>query len=142
MSSSTLHQVVIVEDNVATNNLLQDWLKPHFAVTSFLDAESTLLKLPASDTPTTFVVDYNLPGKNGLEFLSEIKPQFPSGKYILISGLFDEKLLNAAHNAGYNATLPKPFAMPTLFKKIEELLDLKKSKPSAVKKVRKPKAKK
>jgi CheY-like chemotaxis protein len=121
------HRVVIVEDNVTTNNLLREWLAPLFHVTSFLDAESTIKKLPASPEPVVFIVDYNLPGMNGIDLRAAVASSFPKGKYILISGLFDEKLQNEARTGGYDVTLPKPFAMPAVLKKIQELLGIEDS---------------
>jgi DNA-binding NtrC family response regulator len=116
--------VVIVEDNVEANNLMRDWLKLKFTVTCFLDAESTLRILPRSDGPTVFLIDYNMPGDTGLVLKSKLMPKFPQAKYILVSGLFDEKLTAEAKAAGFHALLPKPFGMPALTHKIEELLGL------------------
>ncbi len=42
MPQASAPHIVIVEDNVEANNLLRDWLRLRFAVTCFLDAESTL----------------------------------------------------------------------------------------------------
>ncbi len=121
----TLPHIVIVEDNVEANNLLRDWLRLRFDVTCFLDAESTLRILPASDEPIVFLIDYNMPGDNGIVLRKKLEPLFPKAKYILISGLFDEKLMAAGKAAGFDALLPKPFAMPTITRKIEDLLGLK-----------------
>ncbi len=62
--------VVIVEDNVEANNLMRDWLKLTFTVTCFLDAEATLRVLPPSGEPVVFLIDFNLPGDNGLGWRS------------------------------------------------------------------------
>ena len=132
MNKSAKAQVVIVEDNVATNNLLRDWLKLAFSVVCFLDAESTRRLLSPSETPMVFIVDYNLPGANGLELKAQIADKFPAAKWVLISGLFDEALTRAAHEAGYDLTLPKPFTMPQLSGKIRDLLGLPAEKTNLV----------
>ena len=59
-------QIVIVEDNVEANNLLRDWLKLKFTVICFLDAESTLRILPPSKDRIVFLIDFNMPGDNGI----------------------------------------------------------------------------
>jgi len=123
-SESSPH-IVIVEDNVEANNLLRDWLKLRFTVTCFLDAESTLRILAPSDEPIVFLIDYNMPGDNGIVLKKKLAPRFPKAKYILISGLFDEKLTEAGKAAGFHALMPKPFGMPAITQKIEELLGLK-----------------
>ena len=121
---SALH-IVIVEDNVETNNLLRDWLRLRFAVTCFLDAESTLRILPPSNDPLVFLIDYNMPGDNGLILKRKLVPRFPNAKYILISGLFDAKLMEQGKAAGFDALISKPFGMPAVTQKIEEVLGLK-----------------
>lgn len=121
-NEGTAPHIVIVEDNVEANNLLRDWLRLKFTVTCFLDAESTLRILPPSNERLVFLIDYNMPGDNGIVLKKKLVPLFPEAKYILISGLFDEKLTEEAKAAGFDALLPKPFAMPTITQKIEELL--------------------
>jgi CheY-like chemotaxis protein len=117
--------IVIVEDNVEANNLLRDWLKLRFSVTCFLDAESTLRILPPSAERIVFLIDYNMPGDNGIVLKQKLVPLFPQAKYILISGLFDEKLTEEAKAAGFDALIPKPFGMPAVTQKIDDLLGLK-----------------
>jgi CheY-like chemotaxis protein len=116
--------IVIVEDNVEANNLLRDWLKLRFTVTCFLDAESTLRIMVPSQEPIVFLIDYNMPGDNGIILKQKLVPLFPEAKYILISGLFDDKLTQDAIDAGFDALIPKPFGMPAVTQKIEELLGL------------------
>jgi FixJ family two-component response regulator len=111
-----------VEDNVEANNLMRDWLKLKFNVTCFLDAESTLRILPPSGEPLVFLIDYNMPGDSGMVLKNKLVSRFPKAKYILISGLFDEKLTREARSAGFQGLLSKPFGMTALTQKIEELL--------------------
>ena len=118
-------QIVIVEDNVEANNLLRDWLKLRFTVTCFLDAESTLRILPASENLIVFLIDYNMPGDNGIVLKKKLMPNFPNAKYVLVSGLLDAKLTEEAKAAGFDALVPKPFGMPAITQKVEELLGLK-----------------
>jgi len=115
-------RIVIVEDNVEANNLLRDWLKLKFNVTCFLDAESTLRILPPSTDRIVFLIDYNMPGDNGIVLKKKLAPLFPNSKFLLVSGLFDEKLTEEAKAAGFDALMPKPFAMPTITQKIDEVL--------------------
>ena len=118
-------QIVIVEDNVEANNLLRDWLKLRFTVTCFLDAESTLRILPPGNERIIFLIDYNMPGDNGITLKKKLTPRFPNAKYVLISGLFDGKLTEEGKKAGFDALMPKPFGMPAITQKIEDLLGVK-----------------
>ena len=116
--------IVIVEDNVEANNLMRDWLKPRFPVKCFFDAEATLRQLAPDAKRMVFLIDYNLPGENGLVLKKKLVSLFPNAKFILVSGLFDEKLTAAAKSAGFDALLPKPFGMPAVTQKIEALCGL------------------
>ncbi len=121
---SVAPHVVIVEDNVDANNLLREWLKLRFKVTSFLDAESTLRRFKPSDETIIFLIDYNMPGDNGLVLKKKLMPSFPHAKYVLISGLLDDKLTRQARAAGFDELLPKPFGMPAVTAKIDSLLGI------------------
>jgi CheY-like chemotaxis protein len=116
--------VVVVEDNVDANNLLREWLKLRFKVTSFLDAESTLRRFKPSEETIVFLIDYNMPGDNGLILKKKLMPSFPNAKYVLISGLLDDKLTKQARAAGFDDLLPKPFGMPAVTQKIDSLLGI------------------
>ena len=70
--------IVIVEDNVETNNLLRDWLRLKYQVTCFLDAESTLRILPPSEDKFVFLIDYNMPGDNGIVLKNKLTSRFPN----------------------------------------------------------------
>lgn len=123
--SSTAPHIVVVEDNVEANNLLSDWLKLRFKVSSFLDAESVLRLLQPTQEIALFLIDYNMPGENGLVLKKKLMPSFPNAKYVLISGLLDEKLTTQARAAGFHDVLPKPFGMPLVTAKIDALLGIK-----------------
>jgi DNA-binding NarL/FixJ family response regulator len=94
-------------------------------VTCFLDAESTLRILPPSSDRIIFLIDYNMPGDNGIILKKKLVPPFPNAKYVLISGLFDAKLTEAGKAAGFDALVPKPFRHARITQKIEELLGVK-----------------
>jgi DNA-binding response OmpR family regulator len=49
---------------------------------------------------------------------------FPNAKYVLISGLLDDKLTKQALAAGFDDLLPKPFGMPIITQKIDALLGI------------------
>ena len=123
-NQSTAPHIVVVEDNVEANTLLTDWLKLRFNVTSFLDAESTLRLLKPADATALFLIDYNMPGDNGLVLRKKLAPSFPDAKYVLISGLLDDKLTKQARAAGFHDLLPKPFGMPVVTAKIDALLGI------------------
>jgi FixJ family two-component response regulator len=66
-----------------------------------------------------------MPGDNGLTLKKKLMASFPHAKYVLISGLLDEKLATQARAAGFHDQLPKPFGMPVVTEKIDALLGVK-----------------
>jgi DNA-binding response OmpR family regulator len=121
MADAVAH-VVVVEDNVETSNLLRDGLRLKYQVTCFPDGEAVLRLFSVSEELLVFLLDYNLPGDNGIVLKEKLAAHFPRAGYILISGLLDEKLSAEAGSAGFHGTLPKPFGMAALGAKIEEVL--------------------
>jgi CheY-like chemotaxis protein len=55
------------------------------------------------------ILDYNMPGLNGLETLSEIKRQYPWVEVIIMTSARDEAVAERARTAGATAFLKKPF---------------------------------
>lgn len=54
-------------------------------------------------------LDYNMPGLNGLEILSELRREHPRVIAVLMTSADDENFANRAHQAGAAAFLKKPF---------------------------------
>ena len=54
-------------------------------------------------------LDYNMPGFNGIETLSEIKRQYPRIEVVIMTANRDETLADRARDAGAAAFLKKPF---------------------------------
>jgi CheY-like chemotaxis protein len=54
-------------------------------------------------------LDYNMPGLNGVETLSEIKRQYPRVKVVIMTSTQDETVAERARAAGAAAFLRKPF---------------------------------
>ncbi len=54
-------------------------------------------------------LDYNMPGFNGLETLSEIKRESPTVAVVMMTSTLDNAIADRAHAAGALAFLKKPF---------------------------------
>src|SRR5262249_25612048 len=102
--------VVVVEDNIPAKDLLCDWLKLSYRVEAYLDGESAAAACKGSEELAVFLLDYNLPGINGIDLKHKLQPLYPKSKFVLVSGLFDQQLTNRAQSAGFDLLLPKPFS--------------------------------
>ncbi len=73
-----------------------------------------------SQTDISIVItDIIMPGKNGLETITEIRRKYPEIKILAISG--DEYNLNLARNTGAHLTLLKPFNKLQLLSALSKL---------------------
>jgi DNA-binding response OmpR family regulator len=68
----------------------------------------------AQFAPQCVIVDFNLPGMNGIETMRRIRQQFPETFCILITGQGCEAVYVAARASGVDHILIKPFALPDL----------------------------
>jgi CheY-like chemotaxis protein len=62
------------------------------------------------------VVDLVLPGAGGLEVVRRIRATFPACRIVAVTGLAEEAVKRAFHDAGADVFLPKPV-------ELQELLD-------------------
>jgi DNA-binding response OmpR family regulator len=64
--------------------------------------------------PQCVIVDFNLPGLNGIETMRRIRERFPDAFCVLITGQGSESVYMAARASGVDHILIKPFALPEL----------------------------
>lgn len=84
-------------------------------------ASSGLLALEVMRTKTIDVVlmDYKMPGMNGVETFREIKKIDPSVKLIFITAYYEENIINEALAEGVVGICHKPLDIPHLIECIE-----------------------
>jgi DNA-binding NarL/FixJ family response regulator len=80
-------RLIIVDDHAVvrqgTRNLLTDVSK--IEVLGECANGDELVEFLKKDVPQLILLDINLPGKNGLQLLAELKPKFPTLKIVLFS---------------------------------------------------------
>jgi CheY-like chemotaxis protein len=70
------------------------------------------------------VVDYLLPGMNGIELMHKVRLRQPEVKVILITGLSDRKVREEMLNAGAVAIFDKPISLADFLDSVERSLGL------------------
>ena len=76
------------------------------------------------------VLDYNMPGLNGVETLSEIKRQYPRVGVVIMSSVQDEGVAERARAAGAAAFLKKPFYASDIDAVLHSVYGLQTSRPA------------
>jgi len=133
-------RVIIVEDDTALRLSLTDWLSKDYRVSHFESAEALLEALKDFEledgVPTCLLLDFQMPGMNGVELQARLHQMGIEYPVIFMSGnALQADIIDAWHGGAVDFLL-KPFnvvklnnALLTLFQKCE---DIKSSLPPAI----------
>jgi CheY-like chemotaxis protein len=104
-------RVLVVDDSATMRSIVRKLLAGTRFATNVAEAEEGIdaLKQIASGKFDIVFLDYNMPGLNGVETLSEIKRQYPRVKVVIMTSNTDERIAEKARAAGAAAFLRKPF---------------------------------
>ncbi len=80
-------KLFLVDDHAVVRQGTRDMLNrnPLFTVVGEGDTGAELIGMLKLKQPDLLLLDINLPGKNGLELLAEVQPEFPDLKIVLFS---------------------------------------------------------
>ena len=101
--------VLVVDDNADLVDVVVEFLeREHDAIdaTTATSADAALTKVRA-DPPDCVVSDYDMPGKNGLDLLREVRETHPDLPFILFTGKGSEEIASEAISVGVTEYLQK-----------------------------------
>jgi PAS domain S-box-containing protein len=102
-------RVLHVDDNIEFADTAAAFLEradPRFRVETTASVATALEEL-ADSTPDCIVSDYNMPGRDGIEFLRAVREEFPDLPFILFTGKGSEAIASEAISAGVTDYLQK-----------------------------------
>lgn len=121
--SSSLRRVVLVDDDPRQHALVGDYLRQRgYEVCHF---ENGADALRAAATPSgLYIVDVNMPGMNGLEFIKALRRTVQGGcvPVLIVSALAEAEEIARCRAAGADAHLAKPVGLRSLSEAIERLM--------------------
>jgi two-component system, NtrC family, response regulator GlrR len=120
----TNQSIVVVEDDPYISGALDAFLGDKNVVQSFESAEAALAASSHFRGVGVFILDYRLPGKDGIELFHELRTQFPAAKYILITGEMSLDMVEKTRQLGVDALMLKPFDARILEDNISGLLSI------------------
>ncbi len=105
-------QIVLIDDDPVDRMLLERALRgvaSTITITTFGDGHSALQAMRAS-TPSVVLVDMNMPGMDGLEFVETVRadPKLSTLPVVFISGSHLREDMMRLKERGANAYFPKP----------------------------------
>ncbi len=122
-------RVLVVDDNATARAFLQDMLEGfEFRVAAARDGREAIDRLcsaPAEDPFSLVLMDWCMPGMDGIETTKKIKaernlPRLPM--VIMVTAHDRDKIMDQAMQAGVNSLLIKPVSESLLFNAIMEVL--------------------
>lgn len=118
-------KVFIVEDHPIMRQSYALVLKREPDITICGEAESAeeaLLQIPIS-APDIVLVDFSLPGMNGLEFVQKLQEEQPSLPTVVISGHREETFIEGVLAAGATRYIVKELAAQLLIDTIRQVVN-------------------
>ncbi len=120
-----LRRVMVVDDSQSARRAVCDVLVPAgFEVTEAIDGQDALAQLETVDGLSLILLDVNMPGKNGVQVLKEIRELDSDNRHIPVVMLTTEgqpHLIREARSAGAKAWLVKPFDPALLVAAVSKL---------------------
>jgi DNA-binding NtrC family response regulator len=123
----TAKRVLVIDDENSVRKIICDNLKlSGFQVDAAASGDAGLEMIDAAHPPGVVITDMIMPGKSGLEVVSEIRRLHPSVKIIAISGggrvKETDDMLERAGKLGADMTLAKPLDLDALEEAVLKLL--------------------
>lgn len=120
-------RILLVDDSRTSREILAGLLRLHrFAVVETANAEEALAAIAADPGFRMAIVDYNMPGMNGVELTRKIRGRCGRHEMVVIgvSAVGNNMVSARFMKAGANDYLNKPFVPEELFCRIYHNLDL------------------
>jgi DNA-binding NarL/FixJ family response regulator len=116
-------RVLVVDDTEHVRAMLVDILQLYGfdVVGQAADGEEAVTQAAAT-RPDIIVMDYKMPGKDGVETTREIRESIPQQHVILYSAYINRELQDEAIAAGVSACVPKGSGVEALAEEISALV--------------------
>lgn len=102
--------IAIVDDHKIVRQGLRELLEKisnYKVVAEFESGNEFLNALPMETKPDLFIIDYSMPGLNGVEVLKALEEREEEYKVLLLTQHFDEQIIDAAYHHGARGFLHK-----------------------------------
>jgi len=117
-------RVLIADDDADIRALIQAMLAGAGVTSAAVANGTTALQHARSDPAELYVLDVQMPDITGVELCRQLKTEHPAGgRVLMVSAQASATAIAAAHAAGCDAYLAKPFTRAALLEKVNALLD-------------------
>lgn len=105
----SLIEVLFVDDEEVIRQLAKRQLVEDNLLVTVVENGEKAIRYVREKKPCVVFLDINLPGRNGLDILQDIKAVSPHVPVVMISGRISPEQATLAHKRGAAAYLCKPF---------------------------------
>ena len=113
-------KILLMEDDAVLSDILLDFLEESWSVDYAYNSNAVYEKLEHSRYDL-FIFDINVPGKNGLELLRELREYNDTTPAIIITAYTDTQYLKDAFELGASDYIKKPFELEELDARIKNV---------------------
>ncbi|HEY0728500.1 MAG TPA: response regulator, partial [Pyrinomonadaceae bacterium] len=115
-------RILVVDDDEFIRNMFSAYLNENYSASTAASSDEALAEL-AKDTYGLVVSDIQMPGRNGVELLREIRLRYPDTAVIMISGIDRPQRIRDALQQGAVDYLVKPCELEVLSFAVERALE-------------------
>jgi len=106
--------ILLIDDDEWIRDSLSMFFENEGCHLNTLEDAEKALEIIECDHFDIMIVDYKLPGMNGLDFLKRIKNAYPDLKMILITAYRNDEITDEAGKIGITQIIDKPFTTSTV----------------------------
>jgi len=121
-------KIMLIDDDEYIRDSLTMFFEGEGCELEAFETAEEALKVLDFQSYDIIVIDYRLPGIDGLQFLKRIETSHPDAMKILISAFGDERLVREAANLGVSSIVNKPFSSETMEAALAEMLAIDEQK--------------
>jgi CheY-like chemotaxis protein len=115
-------RVLIVDDNASMRDLLSALLTSQgYAVVGALEDGNGVMEAVRALSPQIICLDYQLPGRDGLDILREINSDHPEIDVLFITATEGQGIETQAADAGAAGFLRKPFGQKQVIDELQQV---------------------
>jgi len=116
--------LMIVDDSKVSRMMITTFIKEKKPELKLYEASNSdeALSLSKGKQINFFSVDYNMPGKNGMELISELKKTFPDSRFTLLTANIQDTIHEKAKNIGATC-INKPISNESIESMLEFFYD-------------------
>lgn len=119
-----MSNIIVADDHDLVRDTIAAYLEAgeQFKVLTANNFDSAMALMGESNDINLVILDYNMPGMNGLDGITQVKNNYPNCKVALMSGVANKDVANNAMERGADGFIPKSLPAASLVNAIKFIL--------------------